>query len=311
MTSNLASNRALRVTARILQCLVAGAFLLAAVKALDISAFAAEIRGYGIFPELSLFGAWFFVIVEVMLAMALLVNAYPRMTALAMLVLLAVFVAVTAYALSIGLQGSCGCFGNLVHRTPQQVIVEDVLMMCAMLFVLLVHSKQRMKTAAWKPVLILLSGAAAAGLAIAAPHLPLDSYVTDLRVGKQFSSWPVEGLTRDLQSGTHFVFLFTSTSKTIETDVAMMNAVAQSEDIPSTIGLLTEGTAKVTEVMFQYGTAFPVGALEPKFARYLYRTLPRAFILRDGEVREVWSRIPTPAEAQQAMRAVNARSTSP
>jgi putative oxidoreductase len=311
MTTNLATNRALRITARILQILVAAAFLLAAVKALDINAFATEIRGYGIFPDLSLFGAWFFVIVEVMLAMSLLVNAFPRTTALAMLVLLALFVAVTAYALAIGLQGSCGCFGNLVHRTPQQVIVEDVLMMCAMLFVLLVHVKQHITTAVWKMVLILLSGAAAAGLAIAAPHLPLDSYVTDLRVGKQFSSWPVEGLTRDLHSGTHFVFLFTSTSKTIETDVAMMNAVAQSEDIPSTIGLLTEGTAKVTEVMFQYGTAFPVGALEPKFARYLYRTLPRAFILRDGEVREVWSRIPTPAEAQQAMRAVNNRPATP
>lgn len=305
MTTNLGSNRALRVTARLLQCVVAAVFLLAAgMKALDVSAFAEQIRAHDIFPSLSLFGAWFFIIVEVVLSAALIVNAWPRSTAAAMLALLALFIGVTAYAMAAGLEGNCGCFGDLVQRTPQQVILEDALMMLAMVFVLLVNGGASEKTRRWKILVLVLAAAAAASLTLFAPQLPLEEYSTELRVGRQFSSWPVEGLTRDLHTGTHLVFLFSAESKTVEADVAMMNAAAQSDGIPSSIGLLTEGAAKVTEVMFQYGTAFPVGSIEPRFARKLYRTLPRTFILRDGVVRKVWPGIPTPADAQESVAAV-------
>jgi hypothetical protein len=307
MTTNLGANRALRVTARILQLIVAAVFLIAAgLKAIDVPAFAEQIGAHGIFPSLSLFGAWFFIIAEFVLAAALIVNAWPRCTAVAMLVLLAGFIGVTIYAMVAGLEGNCGCFGNLVQRTPQQVILEDALMALAMVFVLLVNSGTTVKTRLWKIPVLGVAAAAAVALALLAPHLPLEEYSTELRVGRQFSSWPVEGLTRDLHAGTHLVFLFSSESKTIEADVAMMNAVAQSDGIPSTIGLLTEGATKVTEVMFQYGTAFPVGSLEPRFARKLYRTLPRTFVLRNGEVRKVWSGIPTPADAQKAVGTINA-----
>ena len=304
MTTPLASIPVLRVTARLLQIVVAAVILVAAIlKALDPLAFAEQIRAYGIFPNLAWLAAWSFIISEVLLAGALLVNLYTRLTGTLSLILLAFFIGITAYGMMIGLSGDCGCFGNLVHRSPEQVIIEDALMMLAVVFGMLVLSRERRKAAWWRIALVLVLGAAAAATTAFAYKLPVDSFATSLRPGAKLDTWPVEGLNRDLGRGTHVVFLFSSKSRDVQVDVAMMNAVAQTEGIPSAIGLITEGTAAVTEVMFQFGTAFPVGALEPRFARNLYRTLPRTFVLHEGTVVDVWSRIPAPQEVRRVVAA--------
>ena len=300
MNASLYSIPVLRITARLLQIAVACVVLLAAVlKAFDPLAFAEQIRLYGIFPSLADLASWCFIIGEVVLAGALLVNLFPRITGASALVLMAFFIGITAYGMIVGLEGNCGCFGSLVHRGPEQVIVEDALMMLAIIFALLVLGGEKRKSAVWKMIVVVLLAGASVFTTVFAYQLPVDSYATSLRPGTELDSWPVEGLNRDLTRGTHVIFLFSSKAPDVQTDVTMMNAVAQTEGIPSAIGLLTEGTAAVTEVMFQYGTAFPVGALDPRFARKLYRTLPRTCVLHEGTVVEVWSRIPPPKEIRR------------
>lgn len=181
-------------------------------------------------------------------------------------------------------------------------------MLFAVLFSTLVLASPKQKTALWKVIVVLTLGAASAATAAFAYALPVDEYATSLRPGVRLDSWPVEGLNRDLTRGTHIIFLFSSKARDVQADITMMNAVAQSDGVPSAIGLMTEGTAAVTEVMFQYGTAFPVGAIEPRFARSLYRTLPRAFVLHEGTVTDVWPRIPAPGDARRAItRALQGR----
>ncbi|MBI5647152.1 MAG: hypothetical protein HY962_09490 [Ignavibacteriae bacterium] len=309
MTAPLSSNPVLRVTARVLQIAVGAVILLAAVlKAFDPPAFAEQIRGYDIFPALAGIAAWCFIIGEVLLAGALFVNLFPRLTGVLTMILMAFFIGITAYGIMIGLGGNCGCFGSLVHRSPEQVILEDALMLFAVLFSTLVLASPKQKTALWKVIVVLTLGAASAATAAFAYALPVDEYATSLRPGVRLDSWPVEGLNRDLTRGTHIIFLFSSKARDVQADITMMNAVAQSDGVPSAIGLMTEGTAAVTEVMFQYGTAFPVGAIEPRFARSLYRTLPRAFVLHEGTVTDVWPRIPAPGDARRAItRALQGR----
>ncbi len=307
--SSLSTNKAMRVTARLLQFIVAAVFLTAAgLKAFDPLAFAEQIRAYGILPALADVAAWSFIITEMLLAAALVTNFLPRLTGALTLALLALFVGVTIFAMSQGQTSGCGCFGNALHRAPETVILEDALMMAAIIFGLLVYGKRKPTGTLWKSLLILGVGGIAAATTAFAYRLPVDDLVTDLRVGAEFSSWPVEGLNRNLQSGPHVVFLFSSESPTVEAEVSMMNTIAQTEGIPSAVGLLTEGTAAVTEVMFQYGTAFPIAALEPRFARTLYRTLPRTFILHDGRVEAVWSAIPSPADVRREMARILSRS---
>ena len=140
----LSSNRVLFVTARVLAGAVGLVFLVAALmKALDPRSFQEQIAAYGIFPSLAPVAAWAFIIVEVALAVGLIVNLYPRVVPLLVMALLLLFIGVTWYGMSIGLGENCGCFGNLVHRGPEQVIVEDAIMLLALLFVLVVMWSHR------------------------------------------------------------------------------------------------------------------------------------------------------------------------
>jgi len=299
---NLAHNKILFINARIVQIIVAVVFIIAAtLKGFDPQAFAEQITQYNIFPHLAVLAAWCFIVGEFMLAFALIVNLFPKVILPAAILLLLFFIAITYYSMTTNIGGNCGCFGNLVHRSPEQVIVEDAAMLRGMVFSALVLFQTPQRKIATKLAVVILSGVLIATTSAYSSLLPVDSFVTQLKVGATFTSWPVEGLYKDLNKGTHVVFLFSVKEKTIETDVSMMNAISQNENIHSSVGLITDGSSHLTELVFQYGTAFQSGALEPRFARSLYRILPRVFILRDGIVTAVWSRIPTPDEVLSSL----------
>ncbi|PLX32120.1 MAG: hypothetical protein C0600_03650 [Ignavibacteria bacterium] len=298
----LSSNRVLFFTARTIEILVAGVFLLAAVmKALDPASFIEQIAAYGIFPDLAPIAAWSLIIVECVLAAALIVNLLPRIFPLLSMALLLFFIGITLYGMSIGLGEDCGCFGNLYHRGPEMVIIEDALMLIGLVFVVVVLWKRQDEHNAMRIAVTLTAGMAAAGLTAFSPYIPADDIVTQLHPGSSFTTWPVDGLYgKDLNSGTHVVFLFTVTSDNIGAQVQSMNSVAQAMEDASVVGLIIDGTEHLTTLMFEYAAAFPVAALEPRFARPLYRTLPRTFILRNGTVMQTWSELPQPEAVMKA-----------
>lgn len=300
----LSSNRVLYGIARILEIVVGLVFLLAAgLKSLDPVAFQEQIAAYGIFPELSAIAAWAFIIFEVGLATALIVNFLPRIVPFLVMGMLLFFIGITWYGMSIGLGENCGCFGNLVHRGPEQVIVEDVLMIVALLFAVIVLWSRRTQGVKWRMAVTIGGAALAAAITGLSPQLPVDDFITQLRPGARFTAWPVDGLYgKDLNKGTHVVFLFTIQSNRIAADVQRMNAIAQEENVRSAVGLIIDGTEHLTTLMFEYAAAFPVAAVEPRFARPLYRRLPRAFILQDGEVISTWSELPAPATVVETLR---------
>ncbi|MBE0643070.1 MAG: hypothetical protein IH600_03225 [Bacteroidetes bacterium] len=300
----LSSNRVLYVTARVLESIVGLVFIVAALmKALDPGAFQEQIAAYGIFPTLAPVGAWVFIIVEFALAAGLLSNLYPRVIPLLVMAMLLLFIGVTVYGMSIGLGENCGCFGNLVHRGPEQVIIEDALMLIALLFSLVVLWSHRGTGKAIRIAISVVAACVAVAVTALSPHLPVDDIVTQLHPGAHFTAWPVDGLYgKDLNKGTHVVFLFTIQDDRVGADVEKMNAIAQQEAVKSAVGLIIDGTEHLTTLMFEYAASFPVAAIEPRFARPLYRALPRVFILRDGTVTNTWSELPAPADVVQAIQ---------
>jgi uncharacterized membrane protein YphA (DoxX/SURF4 family) len=300
----LSSNRVLFVTARILEILVGAVFLFAAfLKSLDPASFQEQIVSYGIFPELSGLAAWVFIIVEVGLAAGLIVNLLPRIVPPLVIAMLLFFIGITWYGMSIGLGENCGCFGNLLHRGPEQVIIEDALMIVALVFSTVVLWSHTATRIAWRLGASLGLAAVAALLTAFHPHLPVDDFVTQLKPGARFATWPVDGLYgRDLNTGTHVVFLFTVQRERVGADVQQMNAIAQDEDVRSAIGLIIDGTEHLTTLMFEHAASFPVAAIEPRFARPLYRRLPRVFVLHEGVVTHTWSELPRPEVVVQAMK---------
>jgi len=299
-----ANNRVLFVIARVFQILVAAVFLIAAtLKALDPAAFAEQIAMYEIFPHLSHVAALTLILVEVLLATALVVNIFPRVFSLLMIALLIFFIGITWYGMSIGLGEGCGCFGNLVHRGPEQVILEDVIMLLMMVFAATVLWHRPQSRAWWRIGVTAFAGVLAAVTIALSPYIPADDLVTQLRAGAEFTSWPVDGLFgTDLNSGTRVVFLFSVHSDDLQRDVNRMNEIAQQDEVTSAVGLIVDGTEHLTSLMFEYAAAFPIGAVEPRFARPLYRRLPRVFVLRDGVVTHAWSELPSPIAVVKAVR---------
>jgi uncharacterized membrane protein YphA (DoxX/SURF4 family) len=299
----LSSNRVLFVSARVVEILIAGVFLVAAImKALDPAAFVEQIVAYDILPGLAPVAAWSLIIVECVLAGALIVNLLPRILPFLTMGLLLFFIGITLYGMSIGLGDDCGCFGNLYHRGPEMVIIEDALMLVGLVFVVVVLWNRQTESNTVRYAVTAAVGLASAGVIAFSPFIPADNIVTQLHPGSSFTTWPVDGLYgKDLNSGTHVVFLFTVAAEDIGAQVGRMNAVAREIDGKSAIGLIIDGTEHLTTLMFEYAAAFPVAALEPRFARPLYRVLPRTFILHNGSVTHTWSELPSPASVVTAL----------
>jgi hypothetical protein len=300
---DLATNRVLRVIARLLQVIVAVVFLIAAaLKAFDPQAFSLQIAAYNILPRLSTLAAWCFIIAEAALAFALIVNLWPRFVTLLSITLLLLFIVVTARMMLGGASSGCGCFGALVHRSPAEVIAEDALMLFALLFSFLVLYREKARGWGWKLPVTAAGALLMAAVAMFGKALPVDALATELRPGAEFASFPLEGATRSISTGTYVVFLFSVRTPSMDADASLMNTIAQHEASPPCFGMLVDGPSSITTAKFQYGLAFPLAAIEPRFARSLYRTLPRAFILRNGKVIEVWSRIPATDDVLRALQ---------
>lgn len=299
----LSSNRVLFVSARVVEILIAVVFLVAAIlKALDPVVFIEQITAYDILPGLAPIAAWSLIIVECVLAGALIVNLLPRIIPFLTMGLLLFFIGVTLYGMSIGLGEDCGCFGNLYHRGPEMVIIEDAIMLVGLVFVVVVLWKRQTERNGLRYAVTAAVGLASAGVIALSPFIPADNIVTQLHPGSSFTTWPVDGLYgKDLNSGTHVVFLFTVAAEDIGSQVGRMNAVAREIEGTSAVGLIIDGTEHLTTLMFEYAAAFPVAALEPRFARPLYRMLPRTFILHNGSVTDTWSELPSPASVVTAL----------
>ncbi|EKD37130.1 MAG: methylamine utilization protein [uncultured bacterium] len=109
-------------------------FLIAAVpKLFDVAGFAAVIDAYGILPDsLLLPMAVGLPVMEIILAVGLLLNRLPCKAGVAALLL--VFIAVLSYAIWLGLDIDCGCFGpedpeRQAFHGLKTALVRDIVML--------------------------------------------------------------------------------------------------------------------------------------------------------------------------------------
>jgi uncharacterized membrane protein YphA (DoxX/SURF4 family) len=113
---------------------LAGLFLWAsATKIPDMAAYAESVANYRIVPPpLVPVAAAALVGVEIVAALALLVNGWARSAALVLAALLAVFTVGLASALARGIDLACGCFGGTDVATWWTVLRDVVLLTLAL-----------------------------------------------------------------------------------------------------------------------------------------------------------------------------------
>ncbi|MBP7147459.1 MAG: hypothetical protein KBD01_07925 [Acidobacteria bacterium] len=277
---------------------ILGAVLLssAALKALDPHGFAEQIERLGLaHGSLALLLAVGVVALEAALGLALLVNLRrPAVLVLATCLMLA-FLGLLGWEYLHPAEdaSSCGCFGNLVQRTPGEALAEDVVFLALALLAWIGRptSVGRLRWAA--PVLGVLAGT---GLAVAAPRLPVDDWATTLKPGARVADLKLDETVPETQSGTQLVLLLDRADERTRADVARVNEHLALPGGPVGVYGVAEDN-KDLEVEFQWtaAPAFEVRAVPYAVLKPLYRTLPRAFVSRDGRVVRVWNEIPDDA----------------
>jgi len=277
-------------------------------KAIDPAAFTQQIRAEGLDLVLPA-GAVALVAlaIEAGLGVALLVNLRRPAILVPATLLVLFFVFLTGrswWRAEQGLadpSGGCGCFGNLVERTPREAFVQDVLMLVPSLALAWIG---RPRPARWPRVQVAAAGGAAlaaALLAWRAPALPLDDLATRLRPGVRFDEICagrdaervcLAQLAPALAEGRHLVVLADIRDPGFDALAGALNAYAQPGAEPP-LTVLADMTVDEQRALFwRVAPAFDLHEAPAAMLRPLYRALPRSFQLDGGVVAATWAGLP-------------------
>ena len=307
------SGRALRRWLAWCGGIVLGVVLVTAAwaKAVDPLTFAEQIGYEGldfVIPAGAL--AWLVIVAEVGLGIALLLGLRTRKVLLPTGLLIAVFVFLTSraywrWAHGIEVEGpECGCFGNLVSRTPAEAFWQDLFLLIPPYSLALldqIKAREARILGRWGLVMgaVLLAGV----FTLLAPGLPIDDLATRLSPGAAVSQLCagssddagericLDLLVPELESGRHLVIIETLASPTLQSAVDDLNALAAGDG--ESVWVVADASEDDLQVFYwEWGPLFEVREVPTALLRPLYRTLPRSFLVVDGVVVETWAGMP-------------------
>jgi len=277
-------------------------------KLLDPGAFAEQIRAEGLgFFGWSLPLAWIGVAAETALGILLVLGVRSRWVLWTCAALVLLFLGITGRAYWRELRGlpalaaSCGCFGNLVERTPAQAFWQDALLLVpALAMAFLGRPGARAQT--WR-----VAAGAAGGLlglvgSVASPSLPLDDLATRLRAGAAVQELCagaaanracLADVVPPIATGRHWVVLADlSAASFAARDTPLLNALLDRPEGQSLLVLATATLDEQRDFFWRAGPSFEIHDVPQALLRTLYRTLPRSFLVENGEVLETRPGLP-------------------
>ena len=289
---------------------VVGAALLVATwaKAIDPAAFAQQIRGEGL--EILLPAgvvALLALALEAGLGIALLLNLRRPAILVPATLLVLFFVFLTGrswWRAEHGLAdptGGCGCFGNLVERTPKEAFVQDVAMLLPGMALAWLARPRAPRFARGRVAAAGAAALAAALLGWRAPALPLDDVATRLKpgvrmdeicAGRDAERVCLAHLAPGLAEGRQLVVIADVRDPGFDALAGQLNAYAQPGAEPP-LTLLADMTVEEQRALFwRVAPAFDLHEAPAAMLRPLYRALPRSFLLDGGVVIETWAGLP-------------------
>jgi uncharacterized membrane protein YphA (DoxX/SURF4 family) len=291
-----------------------GAVLLVAAwaKLIDPISFAEQIGNEGLDFLLSAeMMAILAVGLEVGLGLALVLGLRKLWVLLPTGMLIVLFLSLTGRAYWLWSHGlleddaACGCFGNLVQRTPAEAFWQDLLLLVP-LFALSWLGRNRAHGWALPPRrTITIAIVTVAGMIFAwrAPSLPLDDLATRLKPGVELKAICAGGesdadsicldvLVPGLAEGSHWVVITELDNETFLAAIESLNSLAAG-GMEERLTVLSADPPEAHQPFFwQYGPAFDVREVPLAMIRPLYRSTPRSFRLEDGKVVETAAGLP-------------------
>jgi uncharacterized membrane protein YphA (DoxX/SURF4 family) len=280
-------------------------------KAIHPEAFVEQIQ----FEGLDFFGqagavALIAIVLEVVLGTALVLNIRRWWVLVPTVLLVLFFLFLTGRSYWRFEQGmitsdeSCGCFGNLVSRTPAQAFWQDLILLglpLALMFSGLSRDKGRRH--GFRLVIVAVMGIGAAILALKAPELPLDNLATRLSPGVSVGELCAGGksddgricldtLIADLDRGQHWVVITGLDEEVFLSGLTTLSDQALADGEPHLWVVSAASEGDLAEFNWTQAPAFEVREAPEALLKPLYRTLPRSFKVVDGKVVETRSGLP-------------------
>ncbi len=283
-------------------------------KAIHPEVFVEQIR----FEGLDFFGqagtvALLAIVLEVALGTALVLNIRRWWVLLPTVLLVLFFLFLTGRSYWRFEQGmitgdeSCGCFGNLVSRTPAQAFWQDLLLLGMPLVVMFSgRSRGKGRRPGIRLLLVAMMSIGAAILTLKAPELPLDNLATRLSPGVSVGELCAGGrndddricldtLIADLDRGQHWVVLTGLNEEDFLSGLTTLSEQALADGEPRLWVVSAASEEDLAEFNWTRAPAFEVREAPEALLKPLYRTLPRSFKVVDGEVVETRSGLPPEA----------------
>ncbi len=301
-------------------CFLGGVLLVAAwAKALDPAAFAEQLHADGLdrlLPTLPSVPAVAVVLavlaLETGLGLALLLGVRRPWVLVPVTLMVAVFVGINGRAWWLAAHGqapagaSCGCFGNLVQRTPAEAFWQDLLLLAPAL-ALAWRGRDRNQPSVPRVRTAVVAGVTLALVLFAwrAPELPLDDLATRLKPGAAVAkvcagdggrdgagAVCLDSVVPDLDRGDHLVVLDNLDDAALARAVPALNAYGERPGAAAVWLLTSADEAGRRAFFWKWGPSFKIVEAPAELLRPLYRRLPRSFAVQDGRVTATFSGLP-------------------
>lgn len=278
-------------------------------KALDPTSFAQQIRLEGLDFWLSAsVVALLALALEFFLGTALVLGVRQRWLLVVSTVLVVFFLFLTGRTYWRVLQGQappaegCGCFGNLVERTPAEAFWQDVLLLVpTLLLAWLVVTRDPMR------VRLAIAGLVALGLTVFAWKSPeitaLDNVATNLKpqalateicAGSQKDGTRtcLDAIVPELREGKHVVLMADLQDEKLAERIPALNDFAWAGDVPNFWLVSSANEEALFQFRFQRGPTFQIREAPAGLLKTMYRQMPRSFLVENGKVLETWRDYP-------------------
>lgn len=198
---------------------------------------------------------------------------------------------------------SCGCFGNLVERTPAEAFWQDLLLMVPALCLAFLGRDRAARLPRLRLAAIVAATVATALIAWKAPELPLDNLATRLKPGvdpmaicagsaEDNTRVCMDGILPEIAQGEHLVVMAELDDDSLGDHVEALNEYHWAGNGPPLWVLTAATSEQLFAFRFSHGPSFELREAPSPLLRPLYRTLPRSFLVRDGRVIETYSGLP-------------------
>jgi len=278
-------------------------------KALDPAAFARQIHLDGLDFALPAAAVALAAIgLEVGLGTALVLGLRRLWVLLPAVALVVFFLSLTGRAYWQSAHGTlpedagCGCFGNLVERSPAQAFWQDLALLApALLLAFLGRERGGRAVPPVRTAVVAAATAAALLFAWKAPSLPLDDLATRLSPGVRLSDLCagtgnervcLDGVAPDLATGRSLVVIADLGDPAFQKSVRALNAYVAAGKGPPLRVLAASTPEEERAFTWRFGPAWKVVEAPAALLRPLYRRLPRSFVVQDGRVVRTYAGLP-------------------